>query len=318
MPDIANVTVVCFLASYIVALAGEFFRLNNSSRWLRGVVMFYSCAGFLAHSTYLIVRSNQHGLPPLVGSAHDWFLVLSWLCVLYYLIRTLRDPQLALGVFLYPFVILLTVSAYFISSDANEMVSEKSDRGWAMLHASFLIFGIGGVLLSFITSLMYLFQHYRLKHKRSIPGGLKVPNLEKLARMNWWSVIVSVPLLTLGLASGFAMTLHVNKSDQAQQLNLTDPVVLTSALIWVVMAIFFVMLLIKPGTKSRQVAWMTIWAGGFLLLTMVGLQILLGGRRDSIDTWHSHISPSVRQSQVHLSSITKPNQIPLSQTGGNR
>ncbi|MCA9041607.1 MAG: cytochrome c biogenesis protein CcsA, partial [Planctomycetaceae bacterium] len=216
MPDIANVTVICFLASYILALAVEFLRLNNPSRWFRGLVLCLSSAGFLAHTIYLIVRSQRHGLPPLVGSSHDWFLVLSWLCVLYYLIRTLRDSRLALGIFLYPLVILLTLSAYFVSSDANALVSQNEGRGWALLHAAFLVFGMGGVLLSFISSMMFLFQHRRLKHKQAIPGGLKLPNLEKLARMNWWSVIVSVPLLTLGLASGFALTFYLKRTATEQ------------------------------------------------------------------------------------------------------
>ncbi|MAT16827.1 MAG: hypothetical protein CMJ46_16330 [Planctomyces sp.] len=291
MPDIANVTVVCFLASYIVALIAEFFRLNNPKAWLRWLVLFFSLAGFLAHTVYLIVRSRVHGLPPLVGSSHDWSLVLSWLCVLYYLARTLRDQKLALGVFLFPIVILLTLSAYFVSTDSSELVQEKGDRGWALLHAAFLVLGIAGVLLSFITSMMYLFQHHRLKNKQAIPVGLRLPNLEKLAKINWWAVIVSVPLLTLGLISGFGLALHLKKTSEAHELSFGDPVILTSAFLWIVMAVVFVFLLVKPRTKSRQVAWMTLWVAGFLVLTLVGLQILLGGRGELIDTWHSGIDP---------------------------
>ncbi|MEZ6045134.1 MAG: cytochrome c biogenesis protein CcsA [Planctomycetaceae bacterium] len=287
MPDIANVTVVCFLASYIVALVGEFLRITTSIRWMRWLVLLFSCAGFIAHTAYLIVRSQQHDLPPLVGSAHDWLLVLSWLCMAYYLIRTLRNPNLALGVFLYPPVILLTLSAYFVSSNPNELVVQSEIRQWILLHAAFLVFGILGVLVSFESSLMYLYLHYRLKHKRPIPGGLKLPNLEKLARVNWWSVLVSVPLLTLGMASGVILLFYLKKTDAAEELKLTDPVILVNGFVWLVMFLFFIRLLVKPGAKSRQVAWMTIWACGFMLLTLLGLQILFGRFHDSMDSFHS-------------------------------
>jgi uncharacterized membrane protein len=43
------------------------------------------------------------------------------------------------------------------------------------------------------------------------------------------------------------------------------------------MAGLFVWLLKTRRTAGRQVAWLTLWACGFLLVTLVGLQVLIGG-----------------------------------------
>jgi hypothetical protein len=42
------------------------------------------------------------------------------------------------------------------------------------------------------------------------------------------------------------------------------------------MAILFVWLARRDHPPGRQVAWLTLWAFGFMLVTILGLQILTG------------------------------------------
>src|SRR6516165_969018 len=101
-----HVTVVCFLASYLVALALELGRLLGRSRISRLVMVAFALAGFLAHTLYLYNRSQKAQLPPLLASAHDWVLVLAWVVALFYLFLALTQKELAVGVFALPVVIL--------------------------------------------------------------------------------------------------------------------------------------------------------------------------------------------------------------------
>src|SRR5258708_34722774 len=94
-----HVTVVCFLASYLVALALELGRLLGRSRVSRFVMLGFGLAGFVAHTLYLLNRSQETHLPPLLASTHDWMLVLAWLLVLFYLFLTLVRSERALGEF---------------------------------------------------------------------------------------------------------------------------------------------------------------------------------------------------------------------------
>ncbi len=73
---------------------------------------------------------------------------------------------------------------------------------------------------------------------------------------------------------------------------------------WVVMVSFFVWLLTTKRPAGKQVALMTVWACGFLLVTIVGLQILTSGHQKST-TATKLIRP---ESERHGHSIVRPSR----------
>lgn len=285
--DFAKVSVVCFLMSYAVALGVDCARLLKRWPVARWIGLMFGAAGFLAQTAYLLVRSGQKNLPPLLSSTHDWLLVLAWIVVLLYLFLTWADRELAVGVFLLPVVLLFVASSYFVSKQPNPLI--EGSRGLAMLHASLLVVGIAGVVAGLILSLMYVVQHRRLKHHHAHQPGVALPSLARLARWNWWAIVVSVPLLTLGLGSGVALGL---KSQQAgAALSFSDPVVFGHGVVWLAMMTLFVWLLTTRRSTGKQVAALTLWAGGFLLVILIGLQVLTGG---GLASFHSGKVPGAK------------------------
>lgn len=265
-----KVSVFCFLASYAVALGLEWARLKRRSGTARWVGVGFGFAGFVAQTAYLLVRSRAtDNLNPLLSSTHDWMLVLAWILVLLYLFLTAVDRELAVGLYLLPAVLLFVGSSYFVSKETNSLI--EGVRGLVMLHSSLLVFGIAGVVGSFMLSVMYLVQHRRLKqHLAPQPGGT-LPSLARLARWNWWGVVISVPLLTLGLGSGVALI--QSKKDSAK-MSFADPIIIGHGVVWLVMMALFVWLLTTRRSTGKQVAALTLWAGGFLLAILIGLQVL--------------------------------------------
>src|SRR5947207_2014763 len=102
-----HVTVFCFLASYLIAFALELGRLWGRSSISRFVMIGFGLAGFLAHTLYLLNRSQETHLPPLLASTHDWMLVLAWVLALFYLFLAVVQKDLAVGMFALPVVLLL-------------------------------------------------------------------------------------------------------------------------------------------------------------------------------------------------------------------
>ncbi len=121
---------------------------------------------------------------------------------------------------------------------------------------------------------MYLFQHRRLKRKHAGQSGLGIPSLAKLARYNRLAVLWSFPLLTLGMLTGVALGLF---SPSSVDNLFSDPVIISYCGMWILMAVFFGWLWLTNRPAGKQVAWMTIWGFGFLLLTIVGLSTVSGG-----------------------------------------
>ena len=195
---------------------------------------------------------------------------------------TALDRDLAVGVFLLPIVLLMVGTAYLSNDTTNRRLD--SLYGWKLLHASMLVLGILGVLVSFVLACMYLFQQRRLRHRQLLTEGFEIPNLEKLARLNRWSVIISVPLLTLGIATGVGLGLKVRGTAEAVRFG--DPIVVGYTLVWSVMFALFVWLMVTRRTTGKQVAWLTFWSAGFLLITLIGLQILTGKKAFHLESWH--------------------------------
>ena len=269
-----KVSVACIFFSYIVAVVFAFLRLrgrNVLSRWGTLIMTF---AGFVANTIYLLARSRNAELPPLLASTHDWLLVLTWVAILLFLFLTILDKELPLGVFVLPIVLTVVAVTWLVGDDLNTAEDFDPRRGWGMLHAGLLVFGMLGVTVSLILALMYLTQHRRLKRRKEMKEGVRLPSLPKLAQLNRLAVVVSVPTLTLGLLAGIPLG-----RNQAILDILADPIVIGSGIGWLVMLGLFTWLLATNRPAEKQVAMLTVWACGFLLLTIVGLQIVTDGHR---------------------------------------
>jgi ABC-type uncharacterized transport system permease subunit len=288
------------LAGYTVVFVMELLRHTGRFRAGRTAALVCGIFGLAAHTAYLLARSRQIDLPPLLSSTHDWLLVLAWLAVVLYLFLTLIDRTLSVGLFLLPLVLLLIFSAFYVSDLPNSHVSVKDAfYRWALLHASLLVFGIAGVIGGFVLSMMYLAQHHRLKHKLAARKGLALPSLAKIARLNWWAVVISVPTLTLGMATGFGLAM--NRQNGTDAVILADPVIIVSSVAWFVMVLFFFWRLRHRTLGGKQVAWMTIWAFGFLLVTLIGLQVFTADDASSVhqrQTSHRDNAPLICLSDV--------------------
>jgi len=270
-----NVHLICFLLSYFFAFVlelGRFFRARVWQRWVSG---FCTLAGFVAHTAYLLSRSWQSQLPPLLSSSQDWLLVSAWLIIATYLIYSLIVSQRAgyksLGLFVLPVVLLLVSAAAFMDDVPSKVA--RLDRFWTMLHASSLSIGITGVEIGFIISLMYLIQHGRLKKKKQLRAGFSLPPLASLARYNYWAVMISFPMLTIGLLTGIGLA--VSSPSVKAVFSWQDPTVIGFTVVWCAMFALFIWLSQKKSGHGRQVVMLTAWAFGFLIVTLLGLQLLV-------------------------------------------
>lgn len=261
-----NVSVFCIFASYLVAFCFELTRLRGQSLVARIVSLGFASAGLLAHTIYLLARSSEEHLPPLLSSSHDWLLVLAWLLMVLYLVLTIVDRQLAIGLVSLPLIIGLVATSWLLPDTASRGWDPL--RSWAMLHASSLVLGTAAVLIGFVLSLLFLWQNGRLKQGAVAKRGLSLPSLEQLARLNLWSLSAAVPLLSFGIISGIVLTYWT-----AERV-WNDPVVLGGTIGWAAMCTLLIWQLSQTRTPGRKVAIATAWSCGLLLFAYVGLQVL--------------------------------------------
>lgn len=284
MGFLAQIHIYCFLMSYLAALLGEgFLVMRRNSPTVRTLVIVFGLAGFFAHTAFLITRSTGSGLPPLLTSQQDWLLVLAWMGSLLYVILLLTHRQVAHGLFMLPVILLLILVAIFVSDQASGNLRELSLRRWGMFHATSLVLGIGAVVGSSITGMMYLLHHQRLRSRSGWWRNLRLPSLENLTAWNRWMVVFSVPCLTLGLLTGFLL-ISWSGAENNQPITWSDPTILTTTVVWLAMVILLVRLLSHSHQTGKAVAQLSLLSGGFLLITLLGPMVLAGS--GNLDTFH--------------------------------
>lgn len=277
MVFLSKVHLSCFLLSYLVAFGGELYQLLRRRTGLtRGLLITAAAAGLLAHSAYLYNRSSTSGLPPLVGSSHDWLLVLAWLGAVIYTITVCFQARAAISLFILPVLVALVSMAVFVDDSPETVERATASYRWGMLHASTLVLGMGSVAAATVCAFMYLLQFQKLRGGKSWLHRLHLPSLEKLTSLNRSLVVTTVMMLTVGLVTGLILgSSGVKAADST--FRWSDPLVISTVGIWLCLVGYLAWLLPQKEQTGRQVARLTFLAGGFLLLTIFGLVLLSGG-----------------------------------------
>lgn len=285
MGFLAQVHIYCFLLSYLVSLACEILLVfRRQIAVARLAVLVFSVAGFVAHTAFLITRSQKAGLPPLLTSQQDWLLVLAWLGSLLYIILMMTHRQMAHGLFMLPAILLLVVVALFVSSEGSGNLEAVAMRRWGMFHASSLVLGIGAVAGAAISGLMYLLHHQQLRGNSRWLQKLPLPSLENLTAWNRWMVVFSVPCLTIGLLTGFLLISWNRGSKSSDSISWLDPTIITTVFVWLAMVLFLVRLLRGVHQTGKSVAQLSLLSGGFLIVAVLGPMLLAGS--GNLNTFH--------------------------------
>lgn len=262
----SGISIVCFAASYTVALCLEITRLFFRVSLRTAIMVGFMAAGLLAHSIYL-GREAQSGLAggnPLSSWYHGC-LIVAWLLAVAYLAMSLWKKPTAIGLIFLPTILALVGMAQLFPR-TPQLTGETVHRVWSTAHGVALLLGTAAVIVGFAAGVMYLVQSARLKHKVIVTPALRLPSLERLQRISEGALVTSCWLLLVGLLSG--VLLNWRRSAEAQ-FPWTDPVVWPSGLllIWLLVALTF-NAFYKPARQGRKVAYLTFTSAVFLGLVL--------------------------------------------------
>jgi ABC-type uncharacterized transport system permease subunit len=215
--------------------------------------------GWLAQTALLVVQAARaDGFPwsTWAGSLN----LFVWLVVGAYLIWGCRPRYRLLGLGVMPLVVALFVAARI---GGGTDAGERSHYGnlFLVLHVGLVLAAFAGFTLAAALSGLYLWEERRLKRRAADILRLRLPSLVVLERLTKRTVVVSLPLLTLGLAAGL-VRLREDGGD-------VDAAMAVAGLTWLVYGAY---LALRPtGRRAAYVALL-----GFALVIVVRLA-LAGG-----------------------------------------
>jgi ABC-type transport system involved in cytochrome c biogenesis permease subunit len=255
-----GITQACFGLSYLLALGLESAGLRWPRAGLRTAGLALGAAGLFAHTLYLALHHPSPATPD--GS----LLLLAWVLAVFYFYGAVHHARQAWAIFVLPVVLGLVGLSIAIVNTSNDLTVPTwlhGERLWGAIHGVLLLLAAVGISVSFLASVMYLFQARRVRQKLPPLGGLNLLSLERLEAMSRRAINIAVPLLTAGLVLGGVLLNHEHDVEQ----NWHSLKVLGTGGLWFVCVLLLVMRY-AAHVPARRLAWLAILAFSLMIVSL--------------------------------------------------
>jgi cytochrome c-type biogenesis protein CcsB len=227
--------------------------------------------GLILHSGGLVFRwvethQTGYGYIPL-SNMYESLIFFSWTIVLVYLILEFKYQQKIIGVFVTPFAFLaiaLTSIIPGIDAKISPLVPALQSN-WLTIHVTTCFLGYASFAVSFGISILYL-----MRDKKE--GVLKwLPSTPILDEINYKSIVIGFPMLTLGIITGAAWANYAWGSYWSW-----DPKETWSLITWFIYAAFLHARFTRDW-RGRKAAVLSIVGFSAVLFTYFGVNYLISG-----------------------------------------
>ncbi len=257
----------CALAFYGLGIALTLPSVIGGRPRLSSATLAALSLGLLLHATALITATIQLNRLPVmdVQSALSFF---AFTVTLAFFLAYLRYRVTSLGVFMLPFVFVLTLMA---AVRPERLPSTSVFRGgWLVVHALSMILGYTGIFLTFVAALMYLIQENELKSKTPRGFHYRLPSLDLCVDLYDRSLKFGFLFLSVGILTGF---LWASRAWQGPWE--LDPKILASLMTWLI----YLTLLstrVSGNWRGRRSAYGAILGFAATMVTFLGVSFLSG------------------------------------------
>jgi len=223
--------------------------------------------GLLAHAGSIALEAASiHRLPLTdVRSALSFY---AFLVTLAFFFLYLRYRITSLGLFMLPFVFVLTLISAFRPVHTFDLSAFRG--GWLAVHISSAILGYTGFFLTFVAAVMYLIQEKELKSKTPRTFYYRLPSLELCDELYYRSLLFGLPFLTVGILTGFIWASRTWKGPWE-----FDPKILASLVTWLIYLVLF-STRVSGGWRGRRAAYVAILGFAAIMVTFLGVSLLSG------------------------------------------
>ena len=157
--------------------------------------------GWLAQTGLLVAQAlDTEGFP--WGTWAGALNLFVWLVVGAYLIWGCTPRYRLLGLAVTPFAAALLLAAW--AGGGTNGSRGDSASGLLALHVGLMLAGFAGLTLAGALASLYLWQERRLKRRDARVLRLRLPPLEKLDRLSARTALISLAVVTAGMAVGVA------------------------------------------------------------------------------------------------------------------
>lgn len=277
MPPLSSVNILCFTASYAIALLFDLLRFffGNTERfrqwatWGRALSLIFLLGGFLAQTIFLFYhRIFLSGR--IIGSEQAFFFLAAWGMVAVDLHWSRRRPMAPFGLILLPLA-LLFIFVGSLGASSSPFSTQAVAPAIRSVHVIAFLASVLFLALGAAAALMYFEQQECLKNKRKPFLNIRLPSMEWSGTLARTTYGISLIALFLGVLFGSRLSFEVRDSRPA--FPIYDPLVLWA----VAMLVLWLLLTVREfrlNRTSRLEVSAPLIGFGLLALALLGSLLL--------------------------------------------
>ena len=273
-----NIVTIGYFSAMILFVI--FLATRNKVVALLGNVLAY--IGFVAHTAAIGLRWYEtYQIPGGAGHAplsnlYESVVFFAWTILLIYILIDFKYRQPSIGAFVLPFAFLGMTWAQLYLSDAIEPLVPALQSNWLTYHVITCFLGYAAFAVACGVSIMYLIKVGKEEKGGgdSAPAGGIVgifPNAKILDDINYKSIMIGFPLLSLGIITGAAWANYAWGTYWSW-----DPKETWSLIVWFIYAAFLHARFTR-GWVGRRAAWLSIIGFAATIFCYLGVNLLLSG-----------------------------------------
>jgi cytochrome c-type biogenesis protein CcsB len=262
---------------YLISMLLFFAFLASRKTALGTAGMFAAYGGLLAQTFALALRWKESysmgiGRAPLTN-LYESVVFFAWTIVLIYVILDLKYKYRVIGAFVMPFAMLGMAWAQLGMNNSIEPLVPALQSNWLVYHVITCFLGYAAFAVACGISIMYLIKAAHEEKAGGNSSGMMAafPPIKVLDNLNYQSIMIGFPLLTIGIITGAAWANYAWGTYWSW-----DPKETWSLIVWFVYAAFLHARITK-GWVGKRAAWLSIIGFAATLFCYLGVNLFLSG-----------------------------------------
>ena len=224
--------------------------------------------GVLLHLLGLVTYSVYLGQAPFLGMFQGFSFAAFGLAALFILIFRSVDNDVAVGMVVMPLVAIFALIGLFTPLEVvhDELLTASP---WFILHASVALLSYGAFAIPFAASVLYILLHKEIKSKHLGRFFERLPSLDELDHLTYFSVTIGFVALTVSIATGVVWTLI-----RLGKLLQMDAKEIITFINWLIFALYLHSRYYGRW-RGKRAAWLAIAGFAVIILNFVVVTLLL-------------------------------------------
>lgn len=194
---ILDVILPIFYAIAFIIYSYDFYKENKVVNNSKRIVLFIT---LLLHCFYLISRTIEYNHPPITNKFEIFSIIAFSIGFSYFVLELLTDIR-GTGAFIILFsLVFQTISSIFI--EHTYIVPEVLRNRLLGLHVINALLGYSGITISAVYGLLYILLYKNLKSNKFGLIFDRLPSLEILEKLSFFSMVIGFVLLTFAIVIG--------------------------------------------------------------------------------------------------------------------